>query len=147
MITPFDKVIEGVQAAQQQTDEVIIEQVRQDEQFVVKLQADQMFDGQRGDGQQIRPGYAQTTVRIKRRRNQPTDRVTLRDTGDFHDSIVIDYGRDEFRFDATDEKRPYLARKYGEAIFGLNDSNLDTLIQRVREPIIKSLQNKILSNA
>lgn len=147
MITPFDKTIEAVKSAQSSTDELIIDQVRQEEAFAIQLQADQMFDGRRGDGQQILPRYTQATVRIKRRRGQPTDRVTLRDTGDFHDSIVIDYGSDSFQYDATDEKRARLTRKYGNGIFGLDDQSLSDLIGRVREPIIREMQKRILINA
>ena len=147
MNTPFDKVIEGTKKAQTDTDIVILDQVRNEESFVVRLQADQMFDGYRGDGREIRPMYAPSTVLIKRQKGQPTQRVTLRDTGDFHDSIVIEYGPTEFRLDATDEKRPYLAGKYGEQIFGLDDVALDRLINKVREPIIRELQKMMLVNA
>lgn len=147
MSTPFDEIIRDVQQAQTDTDKVVIDQVRIEEDFVIRLQTDQMFDGFRGDGRETLPSYAPSTVLIKRKKGQPAGRVTLRDTGDFHDSIVIHYGTTEFRLDATDQKRPYLAGKYGEQIFGLDDVAIDRLIQKVREPIIESLQRMILTNA
>lgn len=51
---------------------------------------DQLFDrGVDGNNKKLR-GYARTTIRIKSRKNQPTDRTTLRDTGKFHRSILVE---------------------------------------------------------
>lgn len=145
MSTPFDDIIRDAKQAQQSADAVVIDQVQANEKFAVKLQADQMFSGYRGDGREILPPYTQNTVRIKRARRQPFDRVTLRDTGDFQDGIVIDYGADEFRYDSTDDKRARLTRKYGEPIFGLNDQSLAQLIEVVRPGFIRQMQNTILN--
>ena len=145
MKTPFDKVIEGAKRAQAGMDAAVIDQVQVEEKAAIQIQAEQMYDGQRGDGREILPRYTPFTVEIKRQRRQPYDRVTLRDTGDFQDAIVIDYGPDSFRYDSTDNKRARLVRKYGEQIFGLNDANLDKLIDTIRDGFIERVQKTILN--
>lgn len=88
--------------------------------------------------------YAPLTVRIKEMKNQPWDRVTLKDTGDFHASFVLRADNDGFEIDATDWKRDELVDKYGKQIFGLNDENksyvareilLPELIERIRQTL------------
>lgn len=145
MKTPFDDVIDGVIQAQVNADAIVIDQVIDKEREAVKIQADQMFSGERGDGRDILPKYTPYTKLIKRQKRQPTDRVTLRDTGDFQDAIVIDYGPDSFRYDSTDDKRAKLVRKYSEQIFGLNDDSLNNLIDTIRDGFVKQMQKTILN--
>ena len=144
-MTPFDKKIEAATAVQNEMDKRIIDEVVANNDKAIKIQADQMFEGKRGDGQDITPSYTPFTVRIKRQKRQPSDRVTLRDTGDFQDAIVIDYGPDSFKYDSVDEKRVKLARKYGENIFGLNDEGLIKLIALLKEGIIEGAKKAIIN--
>jgi len=84
--------------------------------------------------------YRPLTIRIKTEKGQPTDRVTLRDTGDFHGSFYVEANNDGFRIDAKDWKRDELVRKYGSQIFGLNDENKNELAHEIMLP---DLINKI----
>jgi hypothetical protein len=67
-------------------------------------------------------------VQLKNEKNQPTDRVTLRDTGDFHKSIKVDADRTYFEIYATDWKTDDLKEKYGDEILGLTPENKAELI-------------------
>ena len=67
--------------------------------------------------------YSPYTVLIKEAKGQPTDRVTLKDTGAFHGSFFIDAGSDSFEIYASDEKTAALVDRYGLEIFGLTDEN------------------------
>lgn len=146
MSTPFDDLIRDAKKVQDQADSAVVDQVQANESKVVKLQIDQMYSGERGDGQEILPRYTPYTVLQKRRKSQPSDRVTLRDTGDFHDAIVIEYSNDAFQFDSTDEKRARLVRKYGPEIFGLNNGHLGQLIMALKPGYIDQQQKTLLND-
>jgi len=87
-----------------------------------KLNAEQMFDGFNSKDQLIRlngRGYAAQTIAAKSRKGQPTDRVTLRDTGKFQSGL---YARMEGRYIKTgsvDSKSDWLEHRSGKDIFGL----------------------------
>lgn len=72
--------------------------------------------------------YSSITIQIKREKGQPTDRVTLRDEGDFHHSFYLDVGLDRFEIKAGDWKTEELIKKYGRQILGLTDENIASLI-------------------
>lgn len=72
--------------------------------------------------------YQPLTIRIKREKGQPVDRVTLRDTGDFQSSFYLEVGNEQFEIKANDWKTDDLIKKYGREILGLTDENLSELI-------------------
>lgn len=72
--------------------------------------------------------YQPLTIRIKREKGQPIDRVTLRDTGDFQSSFYLEIGNEQFEIKANDWKTDDLIKKYGREILGLTDKNLSELI-------------------
>ncbi len=87
---------------------------------LIEWQKDQLFSGKTSSNTPIRPPYKSVTRRIKRAKGQPTDRVTLKDTGDFYDGIIADVGLYTFRLTSDDAKTFKLEGKYGSKIFGLN---------------------------
>lgn len=105
----------------------------------------QMFQGVSGQGVPIVPAYRAYTVRIKRMKGQPSNRVTLRDTGDFHRSVRAVFKDDEITMTATDPKTSDLEDKYGPDILGLNDASLSTVKDKLKPLLINSLR-KDLSN-
>lgn len=88
-----------------------------------ELQAEQMQAGQAADGAPITPPYTRATVKIKKAKGQPADRVTLRDSGDFQRKIRARPQRRGVVMDSTDSKTAGLVEKYGEEIFGFNAQN------------------------
>ena len=87
--------------------------------------------------------YSPVTIDIKREKGQPTDRVTLRDGGDFHDSFTVEVRGQSLWLKSDDEKAGDLTDRYGREIFGLTDDNL----QELRTFYIKpSLLNYIKEN-
>ena len=78
--------------------------------------------------------YQPFTIALKQKNGQPTDRVTLKDTGDFYKSFVVIVNADSFDIDADDFSkydRP-LFEVYGEDVAGLTDFNK----QRIKEVIL-----------
>jgi hypothetical protein len=84
-------------------------------------QQEQLYAGKKKTGGEIKPFYKPSTIAIKKKKGQPTDRVTLRDTGFFHSSLflVVKKGDDTFKVVSSDTKAPRLLDKYGDSIFGL----------------------------
>ena len=72
--------------------------------------------------------YQPLTIMLKSEKGQPTDRVTLKDTGDFYESMRVEADRTQFEIVADDWKTDELKEKYGDAIFGLTDENKGDLI-------------------
>lgn len=121
------------------SDKVVLDAVRNFEKLVLDLNRNaQLFKaGRNGEGLRITPAYAPETVRIKRKKGQPTNRVTLRDTGDFHGSFIVEYDVDQFTIYAEDPKTRFLVERYGPEILGLDDDSVQTLIQKIRDDVVE----------
>lgn len=125
--------------------EVAVRDAAQLEQLVTSLNRAQLQNsGTDNQSRVIRPAYTRRTVQIKRAKGQPTNRVTLRDTGDFHDSIKADFTGDEITLSATDPKTRELLAKYGPEVLGLDDASVDLLTQRLL-PIMQAELRKRLA--
>jgi hypothetical protein len=73
-------------------------------------------------------------------KGQPTDRVTLKDTGEFYESFDIDFNNDGFEIIATDKE--FLLDKY-KGILGLTTDNLEEAIQYIRGYIIQEIKKEV----
>lgn len=129
-----DNINEYLQAATMEAEEVILDMNRS-----------QMYDeGKDRNGNDIQPPYAPATIQYKRRKGQPTNRVTLRDKGDFHLSLYIEYDTDGFEIKDDDFKTSFLTKRYGVAVLGLTDSNVKILSDEVYKPrLLEMLKNKL----
>ena len=122
--------------------------VRSQEQAIVSAVTDsQLFrEGINGLGVKIkdyRP-YTLRTIKKKARKGQPTDRVTLRDTGKFHESMFIVFDSEGFYITSNDEKAKWIVKRYGEAIYRLTDQNLTRIVKNnIREELIKRIKQAI----
>lgn len=91
--------------------------------------------------------YTPDTEEIKALKGQPYDRVTLRDTGDFHESFYLEITDSEFTVKADDPKTPSLVKRYGRQIFGLTDDNRSVLTwDYVFPAIIEKAKSMIYGN-
>jgi hypothetical protein len=85
--------------------------------------------------------YAPRTIKNKQRKGQPTTRVTLKDTGAFHESMHVVFDSEGFYVTASDEKTPYLVKKYGGDIFRLTDKNFNRILRsHIRKELVKRLK-------
>lgn len=148
MIDQIRQLRNNVEQWQTSLPDVVLESVKDNEGQIIELNTDeQLFlQGIDSEGQAITPGYTPFTVSIKRGKGQPTDHVTLRDTGDFHRSFKISYGTDAFAIYADDPKAQKLENKYGAEIFGLTDENVDETIEITKEDIFEKSQKIIFNN-
>lgn len=91
--------------------------------------------------------YSPLTIAIKEEKGQPTNRVTLRDTGDFETSFFLEVGDKQFEIKATDFKTEDLIKKYGRQILGLTTENIEALIwQYIYPDLLKQTKNVIYGN-
>ena len=127
------------------------EVIKENESVIVDMNAEnQLFEkGVNALGVSIssyRP-YSDKTVEIKKMKGQPFNRVTLRDTGDFHSAFFVRVSRENFSIDSTDWKTKKLVKKYGDQkgdIFGLTDENLTELITEYVAPEVLKIKKKMI---
>lgn len=146
MIDAVENKINAIKDFLNRKDEILLNVIRSKESEVADLVIDeQLMKGIDSEGNQITPPYTPYTVRRKIRAGQPFDRVTLRDTGDFHRSIFLRYNDTSFEVLANDPKVARLVRKYGGAILGLTNDNIDRLANDiVKDDFIETVQKMIL---
>lgn len=88
--------------------------------------------------------YSPVTIAIKEAKGQPTNRVTLRDEGDFESSFFLEVGDKQFEIKASDFKTEDLIRRYGRQILGLTDENIAILIwQNIYPDLINEAKTQI----
>lgn len=88
--------------------------------------------------------YSPVTIQYKQEEGQPYDRVTLRDTGEFHQSFYLQIDNEKFAFDAEDWKTRDLLRLYGDEIMGLTDYNIQRLEDEILLPELMKTAVKTL---
>lgn len=115
--------------------------------IVSAIADDQLYRrGINGKGEKIMSyaPYRPRTIANKRRKGQPTTRVTLRDTGAFHKAMFVAFEPDGFYVSSADRKTEVLTQKYGETIFRLTNKNLTRIIGRhIRKEFVKRLKRAI----
>lgn len=89
--------------------------------------------------------YRPRTIRKKKRKGQPYDRVTLNDTGKFYNSLKVITDSNGFYVTSDDYKAQYLIKKYGYEILRLTELSLNIIIRdHIRPSLEKKLKNYLL---
>lgn len=112
-------------------------------ELIINLNQEQLYNlGEDSEGKSLGT-YAPSTVMIKQAQGVPTDRITLRDTGDFYKSFTVNYLNNEIVLDADGQKDDTnLFTEYGEDILGLNELNMTIFIDEVTKKIKFFILNK-----
>lgn len=125
-------------------DEELKNEILRHEEVIIQMVAEEQLYEQGIEGRGIKIAsyqpYSPRTIREKMRKGQPYDRVTLRDTGEFHASLKLEVDDEGFYVTSSDEKSKYLLERYGKTIFRLTNENLKILL---RDYIRPSLQSKL----
>ena len=134
------------------TDGTLISKiVVENEAYIVDMNAEvQLFEhGENALGVDIssyRP-YSPLTIQIKKMKGQPTNRVTLRDEGDFESSFFLQVNNEQFEIKAADFKTEELIQKYGRSILGLTQEHVAELIWKYIYPdLLNEAKEKIYGN-
>lgn len=104
----------------------------------------QLFrEGIDGDGEKLvnsrtkSSGYARTTIRLKIRKGDPVDRITLRDEGDFYRSINIDAFADRFEITSDVDHDEYIVKRYGRNVLKVTNENFREFMNNYFVPNLK----------
>lgn len=125
-------------------ERVIQELFEMEKELILKLQTEkQLYQGVDAKGNDLEPPYAESTKAIKRRKGQPTNRVTLKDTGDFYDAMDVSYSPEDFQIINYDEKFEKLSNKYGADLLGLNEKSRELLKERLRKRLQDYFKNEL----
>ena len=129
-------------------EEELDNEIRDNMDFIIDAVAKQMEEGYSGNDKPIAPPYSKKWKKVRQKAGLPIDRVTLKFTGDFHNSLYVEYGRagvtrGGFKVYASDEKAKYLISRYGKQILRLSDENLKELLwTRIRPSLAKKLKKR-----
>lgn len=141
----IDEMLDRIVSFSENIEDYIRLEIIENEAIICDMNSEtQLFEkGINADGVSIESyaPYQPITKQIKLAKGQPTNRVTLRDTGEFHASFRVTAGESSFYIDATDWKAEKLTIGYGDDIFGLTDENINELIWEYIYPmLIKKLE-------
>ena len=118
------------------------------EKEIVDLIRDQLYAGLDGYEEPIEPPYAMRTKKRKLKKGQPIDRVTLKDTGRFYESLRIQFDASGFRIVSDESKAQFLLKKYGPDVLRLMNENLNEVIrQYIRPSLTKKLKEYLHGRA
>lgn len=121
------------------------ELLEQNAHRIEDLQTEQLWQGIDSEGKPITPAYSPFTVQIKKAKGQPTDRVTLKDEGDFYRGMFLSGGNaGNYAIGSKDQKTKKLQTKYGEEILGLTDDSKQVIIDDILRVELPDLIRKYI---
>ena len=120
--------------------------IQKNENVLIDQQTEQQFDkGQDSNGVQFVPSYALSTKAIKRSKGQPTNRVTLKDTGNLYRSITIEANSTNAIIKPNTDYFKYLVTHYSNNnILGIQDSAMQDFLNNYTIPEIAKNFRKII---
>lgn len=129
-------------------DEELRNEILRHEDIIINMVANEQMYEQGIEGRGIEMAsympYSWRTIRKKIKKGQPVDRVTLRDTGEFHKSLHVEFDSEGFYVTSTDDKAQYLLSRYGKTIFRLTNENLNILLREyIRPSLIEKMKEYI----
>jgi len=139
----FDS-LERFIALEGKEDEILEEITNQKDtqKFLIKVLQDQLFEtGADGNGESLGK-YSFFTIQIKASKGQPTDRITLVDTGDFYESYFVDAFKGGFIIDANGQKDDTnLFEVYGDDILKPDDETLEEIGDFYKMKLYEYIEN------
>ena len=100
----------------------------------------QLMDGLDKTGREIIPEYTTLTKQIKAEKGQPTDRVTLKDTGEWHKSLFMKNEGGKIFIESQHELTDKLLMKYDreqETILGIPEKQKTNINESIMDKFIK----------
>lgn len=143
----FSEARRKLNEMREHVNQLVRETFDEHKSLIIHYNADeQMYKlGQDSKGSIIRPAYRPATVRIKRAKGQPTDRVTLKDTGRFHKTLIVTPKEDYVEISSDVEYAKYLFKRYGDDVLGIQEELLKEFVTRYVVPKIQEDAKKRLS--
>jgi hypothetical protein len=147
-MTIFDEKINALVNFQSSINETVADEIAENKHIIIDMVATaQLFEsGIDGRGMRLDSfsPYTARTISIKRSKGQVVDRVTLRDTGDFQDSINVFLFDGGFLIVGEDKKTKELMDKYGDDILSLTDEHIGEIIWDYLYPALSTKLESLL---
>ena len=136
-----------VETLQKSINSSIQESINNNKDEIKFLQTqEQLFLCKNSKGIDIKPAYANSTIKIKRKKGLPTDRVTLFDTGDFYRSLEIIAGSNDAIIRTVISYSVFLVNKYAD-ILGLDKESWTKFLADKTIPTIKKNFDDIIARS
>lgn len=135
--------IRAVKEFKNNIDEILKDELKSLSELIIRLNQDQLYDDGMYNDETYLPEYAKKTIEIKQAKGQPTDRTTLKDTGDFYKGFYVEKVNEGVKVWSKDEKTNDLVLSYSDDIFGLIPDHLQEVIDEIRPKLIDKLKNLI----
>jgi hypothetical protein len=91
-------------------------------------------------------GYSQFTIEKKRKKGQPTDRVTLFDTGEFYKSFRLTVHSTYMQISADGQKdESNLFDDFGNDIVGLTEESISLIKSKILPDVQKYINRRLLA--
>lgn len=84
------------------------------------------------------PGYKRVTIRYKIAKGDPADRRTLRDSGEFYESIMIEAFDDRFEVSSNVPHAKWIIYNNSDKVLGLTKENINEFLTNYYLPKLKS---------
>ena len=142
----FSEARRKIEALKENVNQVIKITFERNKSIIIEYNAkEQMYKlGENSKGSLIKPKYANSTISIKKSKGQPYDRVTLRDTGDFHKSLKVVAYDNYVEVYSDSLKALGLVEKYGDDIFGVRDDLMREFVEVYILPKIEQMTKKTI---
>lgn len=129
--------------------DVVQETLREQSDNIIFLNQYRLFnESEDTDGEPLE-FYRSVAYSILKNQRNPSPgfgRPDLYDTGSFYRDFNLTVTDDEFEVDSNDEKSEMLKDKYGDKIFGLSESDMETFSgEFFNEAFIDKIQQKLSS--
>ncbi len=113
--------------------------------YIIKLNTiDQLFDDGIDSLGDSLGEYSPFTVELKKIKGQPTDRITLKDTGKFYKTFKIEVKDDSFFINANPIKEDTnLFDDFGSEIVGLTEENQKKISKTILDNTIKYIRKQL----
>ncbi len=113
--------------------------------YIIKLNTiDQLFDDGIDSLGDSLGEYSPFTVELKKIKGQPTDRITLKDTGKFYKTFKIEVKNDSFFINANPIKEDNnLFDDFGYEIVGLTEENQIKVSKIILDNTIKYIRKQL----
>lgn len=142
----FDELRNKAKSLKDTVNQEIRSTVDANKGLIKDEQIKQFFAGQDANTKTIVPSYAVSTIIAKRKKNQPTNRVTLRDSGELYKSISVIAKKDTYEINTGVDYFKYLVTKYDQnELLGLQQQFKQDFTQRYIIPNISKRFREILS--
>jgi phage gpG-like protein len=143
VVETFERTLRELKAS---INKSIQTSIQKNESVLVDQQTEGQFDkGQDSNGAQFIPSYALSTKVIKRSKGQPTDRVTLKDSGDLYGNITIQANTTNAIIETNTDYFKYLLVHYkNNSILGIQDEAMEEFLIDYTLPEIEKNFKQIL---